>query len=103
MRDAWDRQAPYWTRWARAPGHDSFRRFHGERFFELLPPPGVLTVDLGSGEGRVARALRRRGYTVVEMEGSGALARANREFGGTVANADVAQLPLPGSVADLAI
>jgi SAM-dependent methyltransferase len=103
MREAWDRQAEYWARWARTPGHDSFTRFHGERFFELLPPPGHLTVDLGAGEGRVARALRPRGYTIVEVEGSTALARANGERGGTVVNADVAHLPMRDHVADLAI
>jgi SAM-dependent methyltransferase len=103
MREAWDRQAEYWTHWARTPGHDSFTRFHGERFFELLPPPGRLTVDLGAGEGRVARALRPRGYTIVEVEGSTALARANRGRGGSVVNADVARLPLRAGVADLVI
>ena len=103
MREAWDRQAEYWTRWARTPGHDSFSHFHGERFFALLPPPGRLTVDLGAGEGRVARALRQRGYTIIEVEGSTQLARANRGRGGTVVNADVARLPLRDHAADLAI
>ena len=54
MREAWDRQAATWTMWTRTPGHDSYRQFHGARFFELVPAPGRLTVDLGSGEGRVA-------------------------------------------------
>ena len=104
MRDAWDRQGPLWTTWARTPGHDSFTRFHGARFFELLPPPGRLTVDLGAGEGRVARALRPRGYDIVEIEGSTYMARANAELTkGRVVNADVAKLPLRTGVADLAI
>ena len=104
MRDAWDRQGPLWTTWARTPGHDSFTQFHGARFFELLPPPGRLTVDLGAGEGRVARALRPRGYDIVEIEGSTYMARANAELTkGRVINADVAKLPLRTGVADLAI
>jgi SAM-dependent methyltransferase len=103
MRDAWDRQAEHWARWARTPGHDSFTQFHGERFFELLPQPSGLTVDLGAGEGRVARTLRPRGYEVVEVEGSAALARANRARGGCVVHADVAHLPLRDEVADLVI
>jgi SAM-dependent methyltransferase len=104
MRDAWDRQGPLWTTWARTPGHDSFTQFHGARFFELLPPPGRLTVDLGAGEGRVARALRPRGYEIVEVEGSTFMARANAELTkGRVINADVAKLPLRTGVADLAI
>jgi SAM-dependent methyltransferase len=104
MRDAWDRQGPLWTTWARTPGHDSFTQFHGERFFELLPPPGRLTVDIGAGEGRVARALRPRGYEVVEIEASQFLARANAELTeGRVINADAAHLPLRSGAADLAI
>jgi SAM-dependent methyltransferase len=103
MREAWDRQAEHWVRWTRTPGHDSFGQFHGERFFELLPPPAGLTVDLGAGEGRVARALRPKGYTIVEIEGSAALARANRGRGGCVAHADVAHLPVRSAIADLAI
>ena len=103
MRDAWDRQGPLWTTWARTPGHDSFAHFHGERFFELLPPPGRLTVDLGAGEGRVARALRSRGYTVFEVEGSEYLARANAELTtGCVIRADAARIPLRDGIADLA-
>jgi len=104
LREAWDRQGPAWTTWARTPGHDSFSHFHGEQFFSLLPPPGRLTVDLGAGEGRVARALRPRGYHIVEVEGSTYLARASAELThGCVVNADVARLPLRDGVADLAI
>jgi SAM-dependent methyltransferase len=104
MREAWDRQGPTWTTWARTPGHDSFAQFHGERFFELLPPPRGLTVDIGAGEGRVARALRSRGYTIVEVEASTYLARANAELTtGSVINADAARLPVRDGAADLAI
>ena len=104
LREAWDRQGPTWTQWARTPGHDSFTRFHGERFFALLPPPGRLTVDIGAGEGRVARTLRPRGYRVVEVEGSEFLARANAELTrGCVIRADAARLPLRDRIADLAI
>jgi SAM-dependent methyltransferase len=104
MREAWDDQAVNWTTWARTPGHDSYEQFHGAKFFELVPAPGRLTLDLGAGEGRVARDLRGRGHVVVEVEGSSGLARASaRMSGATVVNADVARLPLPTGVADLAI
>jgi SAM-dependent methyltransferase len=104
LREAWDRQGPTWTRWARTPGHDSFSQFHGERFFSLLPAPGRLTVDIGAGEGRVSRALRPRGYNIFEVEGSEYLARANAELTeGRVVRADAARLPLRDRVADLAI
>ena len=104
MREAWDGQAANWTRWARTPGHDSYERFHGARFFELVPTPGRLTVDLGAGEGRVARDLRTRGHTVVEVEGSTGLARASAQLShGMVVNADVARLPLVSGAADIAV
>jgi SAM-dependent methyltransferase len=104
MRRAWDEQAANWTRWVRTPGHDSYEKFHGARFFELVPAPGRLTLDFGAGEGRVARDLRARGHVVVEIEGSTGLARASRELsGGMVVNADVARLPLASGCADLAI
>lgn len=59
LQDAWDAHADEWVRWARAPGHDSYWRFHRQRFLALLPPPGRLTLDLGAGEGRLARDLQQ--------------------------------------------
>jgi hypothetical protein len=52
LREAWEANAEAWVRWARAPGHDSYRQLHGRRFFELVPPAGRLTLDIGCGEGR---------------------------------------------------
>jgi SAM-dependent methyltransferase len=93
-----------WTTWARTPGHDSYRQFHGERFFELVPPPGRLTLDLGAGEGRVSRDLRSLGHVVVEIDGSPTMTRASYELSqGMVVNADMARLPLASGAADLAI
>ena len=104
MRQAWDEQAANWTSWARTPGHDSYEKFHGARFFELVPEPGRLTLDLGAGEGRVARHLRTRGHVVVEVEGSATLALASVNLAhGNVVNADVARLPIRDGAADLAI
>ena len=40
LRDAWERNAADWDRWARKPGHDSYWRFHRERL-ELVPLRGV--------------------------------------------------------------
>jgi SAM-dependent methyltransferase len=104
MRDAWDGQAANWTSWVRTPGHDSYEQFHGARFFELVPPPGRLTIDLGAGEGRVARDLRARGHVVVELEGSAGLARASFEMSrDLVVNGDAARLPFAARVADVAV
>jgi SAM-dependent methyltransferase len=65
LRRDWDDHAGQWIAWARAPGHDSYWRFHRDEFLALVPPPGRLTLDIGCGEGRVARDLRARGHRVV--------------------------------------
>ena len=103
MRRAWDELAASWIRWARAPDHDTYWRFHRAPFFELVPPPGRLTLDLGAGEGRVARDLRARGHHVVEIDGSLAMASASAAAGGRAAVGDLASLPIATAAADLAV
>ena len=49
------------------------------------------------------RALRARGHTVVEIDGSPRMAAASVELGGQSIIADVARVPLRSGVADLAI
>ena len=106
LRGAWDQEAADWIAWARAPGHDSYWRFHREALFDLLPAPGELTVDIGCGEGRVSRDLVARGHRVVAIDGSAQLARAAADHPdphGHVLIADGARLPLRDGSADLAI
>jgi SAM-dependent methyltransferase len=103
LRRAWDKHAENWIRWARTPGHDSFQQFHGARFFELVPPPGRLTLDIGAGEGRVARALRARGHRVFEIDGSPHMATSSAELGGIGVVADAQRLPVRTGAADCAI
>jgi ubiquinone/menaquinone biosynthesis C-methylase UbiE len=71
----------------------------------ILPEPGALAVDVGCGEGRVARELRERGHTVVGIEGSEALAAAAREADPDfeVHAASAAAMPLDDGAADLAV
>jgi ubiquinone/menaquinone biosynthesis C-methylase UbiE len=105
LRDAWDTHAEDWIRWARAPGHDSYWRFRGRRFLELVPEPGRLTLDVGGGEGRLGRDLQGRGHRVVEVDGSPAMARAaaTHDEPMVVAVGDAARLPVRDGVADLAV
>jgi SAM-dependent methyltransferase len=79
LGDFWERQAEDWVRWAREPGHDSYWRFHRNCFLELLPPAGRLTVDVGCGEGRLARDLRALGHTVIAVDRSPTMVRHARE------------------------
>jgi SAM-dependent methyltransferase len=97
LRDAWEAEAANWVAWARRPGHDSYWRFHRDRFLDLLPPPGGLVLDVGCGEGRLPRDLRARGYDVIGIDPSPTLIRHAREADpdGDYREADGADLPLP--------
>ncbi|HWE66423.1 MAG TPA: class I SAM-dependent methyltransferase [Acidimicrobiales bacterium] len=106
LRDAWEANAPDWIAWSRAPGHDSYWRFHRDAFLPLVPPPGRLTLDIGCGEGRVGRDLVRLGHRVIGLDGSPAMATAassHPEAGGPVVIGDAGHLPLPSGVADCAV
>ena len=103
LRDAWESNAESWIRWARRPGFDSYYQFHGRRFLELVPSPGRLTVDVGCGEGRVARDLRALGHSVVALDASPTLARACSEDGTPTIIGDAAATPLRAGCADLVV
>lgn len=106
LRDAWDANAEAWIGWARSPELDhEFWCLNLPSLLDLLPPPGGLTIDVGCGEGRVARRLKELGYRVVGIESSSALAAAAREADSEfeIHVADAAEMPLADGVADLAI
>jgi SAM-dependent methyltransferase len=105
LSDFWEGEAERWVRWAREPGHDSYWRFHRDRFLELVPPPGRLTVDVGCGEGRLARDLKALGHTVVAIDRSAAMLEYAREADPEldVRQADAAALPLADGVADVVV
>ena len=101
----WESQAENWAAWARAPGHDSYWHESGPALFELLPPPGRATLDLGCGEGRVARDLQARGHDVVGIDAAPTLVRLALEAdpGGEYRVADAAALPFEDGSFDLVI
>ena len=77
-REDWEAEATHWIAWAREPEHDAYYDY-GPIFFEqMVPPPGRRTLDLGCGEGRLTRELRRRGHEVVGVDGSPTLVAAAR-------------------------
>jgi len=79
LRQAWEENAADWVEWARAPGHDSYWRFHRDLFLEILPPPSGRTLDLGCGEGRLTRDLAALGHDVVGVDVSPTMVAAARE------------------------
>ena len=105
LRANWDAQARQWIAWARAPGHDSYWRFHRDQFLALLPPPGRRTLDIGCGEGRLPRDLKERGHHVIGIDASPTLVAAAHALdpGMDIRVADAAALPLGDSSVDLAI
>lgn len=105
--ELWEHGAEEWITWARAPGHDHFFwSFVLPELLGLLPDePGELTIDVGCGEGRLARELVGRGHRVLGIERSPRLAAAAREADPPVQVlvADAAQLPLDDGCADLVV
>ncbi len=101
----WEAEARQWIQWARTPGHDSYWRFHRDQFLRLLPSPGRQTLDIGCGEGRLARDLKELGHRVVGIDSSPSMVDAAREFDPSmeVRLADAAALPLDDACADLAV
>jgi ubiquinone/menaquinone biosynthesis C-methylase UbiE len=105
LADAWESVARDWAAWARAPGHDSYWRFHRQAFFSLLPPAGSLTLDIGCGEGRVARDLKAQGHNVIALDIAPTMVELARaaDPAMTVLLADAARLPFEDESADLAV
>jgi SAM-dependent methyltransferase len=102
-REEWDEQADDWVA---LTGDDPFYDLLNEpALLELLPPPGRRTLDVGCGEGRLARRLAERGHRVIGLDGSETLARgaAGHAAVTPVAVADITALPVPDAVADLAV
>ena len=101
---AWEREAENWLAWARTPGHDAYWHYRGA-FFALVPPAGRATLEIGCGEGRVARDLAARGHQVTGVDAAPTLLRAAAEAhpDGRYLVADAADLPFEDSSFDLVV
>ena len=105
MAMGWEEEAENWVRWARAPGHDAYW-YYRDRFFDsIVPPAGTRTLEVGCGEGRVARDLRDRGHRVTALDASSRLVRAALEAdpGGRYLAADAAALPFSDASFDVVV
>jgi SAM-dependent methyltransferase len=105
LRQRWETQAAEWIAWARAPGHDSYWRFHRDQFLQIVPAPGRRTLDVGCGEGRLTRHLKELGHDVVGIDASPSMVAATRAADPAVdiRLADATALPLDDASVDLAI
>lgn len=100
----WEEQAQNWIAWARTPGHDVYWSYR-DAFFELVPEPGYATLEIGCGEGRVARDLASRGHAVTGIDSSLSLieAAASADPESTYALADASALPFEDGAFDLVV
>lgn len=106
LSEKWEEKAEEWTAWAQSPTHDVFFfEFNWPAFRELVPPPGLATLDLGCGEGRVGRELARAGHLLTGVDSSPALIAAAERAGGyeRLVRADAAELPFADDSFDLAV
>jgi SAM-dependent methyltransferase len=102
---SWEWQAEAWLRWARTPGHDSYWYFRDAFFDAIVPTPGRLTLEVGCGEGRVARDLAARGHRVIGIDASPTLvaSAAAADPAGRYLAADAAALPFPDASFDIVV
>jgi SAM-dependent methyltransferase len=70
LKKIWDKRASDWLAWARTPGHDSYWNYSAGFFDDIVPPSPAYVLEVGCGEGRVARDLASRNHSVVAIDSS---------------------------------
>ncbi len=101
----WEPEAENWVRWARTPGHDAYWYYRESFFDQIVPPPGRRTLEIGCGEGRVARDLAVRGHRVTAIDTAQTLLRYARRDDptGAYVRAESKALPFLDRYFDLAV
>jgi SAM-dependent methyltransferase len=100
----WEPETARWIRWARTPGHDAYWHFRDAFFDDVLPPAGRRTLEVGCGEGRVARDLAARGHRVTAVDTAlGLVRQARDDGGGAFALAAGEALPFPSGAFDIVV
>ena len=103
-REHWEKNAANWAEWARKPGFDSYWQY-SKTFFELVPPPGQRTLEVGCGEGRVSRDLAARGHHMFAVDTSPTLIQLAHDTDASIpyVRCDAADLPFRDESFDLAV
>lgn len=99
----WESEARNWIAFARA-GDDAYWEY-SPSFFELVPPTGRATLEIGCGEGRVTRDLAAQGHRVTAIDASPTLLAAAEEAhpDAEYVLADGADLPFADDSFDLVV
>lgn len=93
-RRHWSRVAGEWVAWARAPNHDAFWAYR-EALAAFVGGGDGEALDVGCGEGRVARELLALGYRVTAADPVEALVKAAAQAGSAHAYVVAAAAGLP--------
>jgi SAM-dependent methyltransferase len=103
-REHWTRVAKEWTEWARSPGHDAFWAYQ-KSLINFIGRGQDEALEVGCGEGRVSRLLRRLEYRVTASDPVTELVKAAQEADSAHAYtvADAAALPFRNSMFDLIV
>ncbi len=100
----WSRVADQWIAWARTPGHDAFWAYQ-ERLRAFVGEGSGEAIEVGCGEGRVARLVRSLGWRVTATDVAPELLDAARalDSADAYALAPVTALPFADGQFDLAV
>lgn len=103
-REHWEKQAENWAAWARAANFDAYWDY-SPAFFELVPAPQGRTLEVGCGEGRVARDLIKRGHRVTGCDATFDLVKLahSADKTGDYLRCDAAALPFADQAFDLVV
>ena len=103
-REHWARFAEEWVAWARRPNHDSFWSYR-RSLADFIGAGAGAALDLGCGEGRVARELLALGYRVTAVDPVRELLDAARQVRSAhhYAVAEASRLPFNDGSVDLVV
>ncbi len=105
MRQGWEDRAETWIEWTRRPRFDAYWAYRQTFLEEVLPPPGRATLEVGCGEGRVARDMASRGHVVTAIDASPTLiaSASAADTGSTYRVATAEKLPFDDSSFDIVV
>lgn len=100
----WTGVAQQWIAWARSPEHDAFWAYR-QSLLAFIGPGRGKALEIGCGEGRVSRELRKLGYHVTATDAVAPMVDAAREAesADAYAVAGAAHLPFAAASFDLVV